>query len=195
MALEPEHANVTELLIGWSKGKDDALEELMPIVYDELHRLARHHMRRERPGHTLQTTAVVNEAYMRLINQTRVDWRNRAHFFGVAAQMMRRILVDHARKRQAGKRGAGEAVFVFDESIDLPETDANLVALDDALRGLEKLDPRQSRIVELKYFVGMTIEETAEVMKISPPTVKRDWQTAKLWLRRELRRGSNDSQG
>ena len=186
---EPK-ANVTELLLNWSRGKEDALQELIPIVYAELRRLAGHHMRRERPGHTLQTTGLVHEAYVRLIRQNRVDWQNRAHFFGVAAQMMRRILVDHARKRQAGKRGAGEAVFVFDESIDLPETDVNLVALDDALQGLEALDPRQGRIVELKYFVGMTIEEIAEVMKISPPTVKREWKTAKLWLRRELRRGS-----
>jgi RNA polymerase sigma factor (TIGR02999 family) len=161
----------------------------MPLVYSELRRLASAYMRRERKPHTLQATALVNEAYMRLVDQDRVDWKGRAHFFGIAAQSMRRILLDHARKRGAEKRGSGEVGLSFDDSIQVTdERPVSLEALDDALKSLEALDRRQHGIVELKYFAGLSIEEIAEVLKISPATVKREWATAKLWLARELGR-------
>jgi RNA polymerase sigma factor (TIGR02999 family) len=185
MTSSPEQ--VTQWLIAWSSGDQTALDKLMPLVYDELHRLAHHYMSRERPGHTLQTTALVNEAYLRLIDQKSVSWQNRAHFFAVAAQVMRQILVDYARRRQVLKRG-GQAVKVsLDEAaIVSQERGADLVALDDALTSLAAIDPRKSQIVELRFFGGLSVEETAEVLKVSPRTVMRQWSLAQAWLYREL---------
>lgn len=181
------NADVTRLLVDWANGSEEALARLMPLVHRELLRLARRQMRRERPNHTLQPTALVNEAYLRLVDQRRAQWESRSHFYSVAANVMRRILVDHARKRRADKRGGGADELSFDESIgSLPEPPVSLLELDDALRTLESLDPRQSRIVELKYFAGLNIEEIAELMNVSPRTVVRDWRTAKAWLGREL---------
>jgi len=161
----------------------------MPLVYNELRRLADHYLRQERQDHTLQPTALVHEAYLKLIDQTRVDWQNRAHFFGVAAQVMRRILVDHARRHRASKRGGFQQKLTLDEAIDYSQSrDVDLVALDDALNALARLDARQSRIVELRFFGGLTIEETAEALDIAPATVKVDWSMAKAWLRREISR-------
>lgn len=175
---------LTELLIKWSKGDKAALDELMPVVHSELRRLARRYMARERPGHTLQTTALINEAYMRLVDLQGVEWQDRAHFFAVAAQIMRHILVDHARKYQSDKRGAGLQKVPLDEvDIANQERAAELVTLDDALNELAALDPRQSQIVELRFFGGLTVEETAEVTGIAPITVMREWRTAKAWLR------------
>lgn len=175
---------VTELLIKWSKGDKAALDELMPVIHSELRRLARRYMARERPGHTLQTTALINEAYLRLVDQQGVEWQDRAHFFAVAAQVMRHILVDHARKYQSEKRGAGAQKVPLDEVIVAnQERAAELVTLDQALNDLATIDPRQSQIVELRFFGGLTVEETAEVMKIAPITVMREWRTAKAWLR------------
>jgi RNA polymerase sigma factor (TIGR02999 family) len=180
---------ITRLLADWSNGDREALEKLTPLVYDELRRLAGRHLRHERPGHTLQSTALVHEAYMKLVGQTSVRWQNRAHFFGIAAQMIRRILVDYARGRRAGKRGSGAEKLSLDEAIALPGgPDLDLIALDDALDGLAKMDPRQSRLVELRFFAGLTLEETAEVMQMSIATAKRDWVSAKAWLSREIRR-------
>ena len=179
---------VTQLLCMWSGGDGAALESLMEAVYAELRRLAHSYLRRERPGHTLQSTALVHEAYLRLIDQKNVTWQNRAHFFGIAASMMRRILVDHARSRQASKRGKGVSLLVLDEAIaGSGPRDLNLVALDRALDSLAEIDPQQSRIVELRFFAGLSIEDTAEVLKISPATVKREWAMAKAWLYREMR--------
>jgi len=179
--------NVTQLLVHWGNGDKQALDRLMPLVYDELHRIASRYLRRERQGHTLQTTALINEAYLRIIDQNRVNWQNRAHFFGVAAQMMRRILVDHARSHLYVKRGGGAQKLTLDEAIATPqERDLDLVALDDALTALTEIDPQQSRIIELRFFGGLTIEETAEVLSISPATVKRDWNMAKAWLYGEI---------
>jgi RNA polymerase sigma factor (TIGR02999 family) len=181
---------VTQLLVDWSHGDKQALNELMPLVYDELRRLARAYLRRERPDHTLQGTAVVHEAFLRLIDQNRIQWQNRAHFFGVAAQMIRRILVDHARGQLAAKRGGMVGKLSLDEAIAIPGArDIDLVKLDDAMTGLARLDPQQSRIVELRFFGGLTIEETAEVLKVSPATVKRDWVIAKAWLHQYLTGG------
>jgi RNA polymerase sigma factor (TIGR02999 family) len=183
--------DVTRLLVDWSNGSKQALEDLMPLVYDELRRLAGRYLRHERPGHTLQSTALVHEAFLRLVDQKSVRWQNRAHFFGVAAQMIRRILVDHARSHQTAKRGADAPKLSLDEALATPEQrDMDLVALDDALNGLAKIDPQQSRIVELRFFGGLSIEETAEVLGISPATVKRDWVIAKSWLYRDLARGA-----
>jgi RNA polymerase sigma factor (TIGR02999 family) len=179
--------DVTQLLVDWGKGDKQALDGLMPLVYDELHRIASRYLRRERPGHTLQTTALINEAYMRLVDQNRVSWQSRAHFFGVAAQMMRRILVDHARSHLYAKRGGGAQKLTLDEAIATPqERDLDLVALDDALTTLAEVDPQQGRIIELRFFGGLTIDETAEVLSISPATVKRDWNMAKAWLYGEI---------
>lgn len=159
----------------------------MPMVYGELHRLARRYLRRERSDHTLQSTALVHEAYLRLVDQKGVQWQNRAHFFAVAAQMIRRILVDHARTHNAEKRGGGACKLALDEAIAVPQRrDLNLVALDEAIDGLAAIDPQQGRIVELRFFGGLSIEETAEVLSISPATVKRDWAVAKAWLYRDL---------
>ena len=183
--------DVTGLLVNWSNGDQQALEELMPLVYGELRRLAKAYLRRERSDHTLQSTALVNEAFLRLVNQRNVQWKNRAHFFGIAAQLIRRILVDHARAHQADKRGAGAFKLSLDEAIGVPEKqDLDLVALDDALQKLSELDPQQGRIVELRFFAGLSIEETGEVLGVSPATVKREWSTARAWLYRELSRAS-----
>lgn len=180
---------VTRLLRDWSKGDQSALEQLTPLVYGELRRLAGRYLRKERPDHTLQSTALVHEAFIRLVDQRDVKWQNRAHFFGVAAQMIRRILVDHARGRQASKRGSGIPKLSLDEALATPERkDLDLIALDDALNSLSKIDPQQARIVELRFFTGLTVEETAEVLGISPATVKRDWVTAKAWLYRDISR-------
>ena len=167
-----------------------ALDDLMPVVYDELHRLAQHYLSRERAGHTLQTTALVHEAYLRLVDQKSVNWQNRAQFFGIAAQMMRRILINHARERNAQKRHGYATKISLDDAVGLFEKrELDLVALDEALNELAALDPQQTQIVELRFFGGLTIEEVAEVVGISPATTKRDWDSAKLWLRRQLGNG------
>jgi RNA polymerase sigma factor (TIGR02999 family) len=177
------------MLLDWRDGDQDALARLMPLVYDELRRLAASYLRRERPGHTLQPTALVHEAYLRLVDQTHANWRNRAQFFGVAAQLMRRILIDHARGQQSAKRGSGEARLSLDEALEVAqEKEPDLIALDDALRALAAFDPRQSRIVELRYFGGLSIEETAEVLGLAPITIRREWEIAKAWLYRQLNR-------
>ncbi len=182
---------VTKLLVDWSNGDTAALDRLMPLVYDELRRLAHHYMSRERPGHTLQTTALVNEAYLRLVNQKNVHWENRAQFFGLAAKLMRHNLTDHARSLAYAKRGGGARKVSLDEAAILSSEQAgDLVALDDALEKLSKEFPRKCRIVELRYFGGMTVEEAAEVLQVSPVTVMRDWNVAKAWLHRELNHGS-----
>jgi RNA polymerase sigma factor (TIGR02999 family) len=179
---------VSKLLLNWGQGDQAAREALIPLVYDELRRLARRHLRRERPGHTLQSAALVNEAYLRLIRQDQPQWQNRAHFFGVAAQLMRHILVDHARNRLAGKRGAGAPRLSLDSQIALPrQREVDLVALDDALNQLAALDEQQSRVVELRFFGGLSIEETAVALDVSPATVKREWATARAWLQREMK--------
>lgn len=179
--------DVTGLLRQWTEGDQDALQKLMPIVYEELRRLAGHYLRLERPNHTLQPTALVNEAFLRLVGQKEVVWQNRAHFFGIAAQMMRRILVDHARRRAAAKRDAGLRVELTQPGAEEAfDREPELLALDEALTQLEALDPRQARIVELRFFGGLTVEETAEVTGVSARTVKREWRTARAWLRREL---------
>ena len=165
----------------------ESLDKLMPVVYDELRRQAARYLRREQPGHTLQTTALIHEAYVRLVDQRNVQWQNRAHFFGIAAQMMRRILVDHARGKRRAKRGGSDVkVSLADATIPVEERDLDVIALDEALTRLAEIDEQQSRVVELRFFSGLTVEETAEVMGISPATVKRDWSMAKAWLHREL---------
>jgi RNA polymerase sigma factor (TIGR02999 family) len=186
----PASADVTSLLVAWSEGDDAALALLVPKVYAELHRLAHHHMRAEGSGRTLQTTALVNEAYLRLVDTRRVRWQSRAHFLGVAAQAMRRILVDAARARGARKRGGPGPRLCLDESL-LPasERGASLVALDDALAALAGFDPRKSQVVELRYFAGLSVAETAAVLRVSAETVQRDWRVAKAWLLRELTGG------
>ena len=181
--------DVTQLLLAWNRGDQSALEKLIPLVHDELHRLARRYMRRERAGHTLQTTALVNEAYLRLIDADNVHWQNRAHFFAISAQLMRRILVDFARSRNYAKRGGAAHRVSLDEARDLAgERGSDLVALDDALSGLARVDERKSRVVELRFFGGMSVEETAEVLQVSPETIMRDWKFAKVWLLREMER-------
>jgi RNA polymerase sigma factor (TIGR02999 family) len=181
--------DVTQLLQDWRGGDDEALNKLMPMVYDELRRIASAYLRRERQGHTLQTAALVNEVYLRLVDQTHADWKNRAQFFGVAAQLMRRILVDHAREHKAAKRGSGETRLALDEAINVAgKQDVDVIALDDALQELARFDPRQSRIVELRYFGGLEIDETAEALDISPATVKREWISARAWLFNQLNR-------
>lgn len=178
---------VTRLLLDWSNGNQQALEELLPLIYDELRRLAHNFLYRERPGHTLQTTALVHEAYLKLIDQRDARWQNRAHFFAIAAQAMRRILIDSARKHVAVKRGSGGEKLSLDEVAILSlEPDVNLLALDEALKSLAEIDPQQSKIIELRYFGGLTIEETAEVMKLSPATIKREWAMARAWLHQSL---------
>ena len=178
---------VTKLLKAWSDGDQSALDKLMPLVYEELHRLAHQHMRREKPGHMLQTSALLNEAYVRLVDQSRVHWENRGHFFGIAARLMRQILVDEARRQSFAKRGGGMIQVPLDEATTTTQQQSvNVVALDDAMKSLEKIDERKSRIVELRFFGGMSIEETAEVLKVSPGTVMRDWTFARAWLRKEM---------
>lgn len=179
--------NVTQLLVDWRNGNQDALNELMPLVYDELRGLAKRYMNRERVSHTLQTNALVNEAYLRLINQQNVDWQNRAHFFAIAAQVMRHLLVDHARSKQYAKRGGGAQQITLDEgSATAPEQSIELLALNEALDRLAAVDERKSKIVELRYFGGLSSEETAEVLGVSEITIKREWLKAKAWLFREL---------
>lgn len=179
--------NVTELLINWGEGDKQALDQLLPIVYGELRRQAGRYLRKERVGHTLQTTALIHEAYIRLIDQRRVKWQNRSHFFGIAAQLMRRILVDHARTKQRLKRGGSDLrVSLAEATVTAKSKDLDVVALDEALEKLAVLDQQQARIVELRFFSGLTVEETAEVMSLSPATIKRDWSMAKAWLHREL---------
>lgn len=180
--------DVTQLLIQWSNGNKDALEELLPLVYRELQKIAHRYLGRERSSNTLQTTALVHEAFLKLIDQNRVQWQNRAHFFGVAAQAMRRILVDHARQRLADKRGSGAEKISIDEGlIDISDAKAsNLIELDAALKKLGELDPQKSRLVELRYFGGLSIEETAEVLGVSVATVNRQWRLAKAWLFKEI---------
>lgn len=187
MVTPPSKTHITELLVAWSSGDQDALERLMPLVYDELHRQAARFLSRERANHTLQPTALVNEVYLRLVDQSVTKWQNRAQFFGIAAQMMRRIMVSHARARHATKRGGGEARLTLDEEVAIsPQRDVNLLALDDALTKLEVIDPEKTRMVELRFFSGLSVEETAEVMGVSPRTVDRHWQTAKAWLYKEI---------
>ena len=184
---------VTQLLLDWGNGDKAALDKLVPVVYQELRRLAAYYMRRERPGHTLQTSALVNEAYMRLVDYSQMRWQSRAHFFAVAAQAMRRILVEHARKRHFAKRGGGAVKVSFDEAAIVSQEQASdLVALDDALTSLEAMDQRKARIVELRYIGGLNIEETAEVLAISPATVQREWRAAKAWLYRAIKEGARD---
>ena len=179
--------DISALLRAWSGGDQSALERLTPIVYDQLHSLARRYLKRERPGHSLQATALVNEAYMRLVDQERMQWQNRAQFFAVSAQLMRRILVDHARRHNL-KRGGGVLHVSLEEAamVGGDQGGGDLVALDDALNALARLDPRKVQVVEMRFFGGLSVEETAEVLKVSPVTVMRDWSTARAWLYREL---------
>jgi RNA polymerase sigma factor (TIGR02999 family) len=184
--------DVSILLRAWSEGDQSALDKLTPIVYGELRRLAQHYMSRERTGHTLQATALVNEAYLRLVDYKRMRWESRAHFFAVSAQLMRRILVDHARRHNL-KRGAGAEHVALDETAVVgADQGGSLVALDDAMQTLANIDLRKARVVELRYFGGLSVEETAEVLKVSTVTVKRDWRTARAWLYREMRAGARD---
>ena len=189
----PTPQGVTELLKAWSNGEQAALEKLMPLVYHELHRLAHRYMGRERDGHTLQSTALVHEAYERLIDLQAVNWQNRAHFFGVSAQLMRRILVDYARARRYTKRGGEWRQVPLNEAIAVfPDRGTDIVALDDALEALAAIDARKSRVVELRFFGGLSIVETAEVLKVSQETVLRDWRLAKVWLLRQLSKRDED---
>jgi RNA polymerase sigma factor (TIGR02999 family) len=184
---EADAQNVTQKLVQWGKGDRGSLNELALLVHDELRRIAHKHMRNERPGHTLQTTALLNEAYLRLINQAQVNWRDRAHFFGIAAHIMRQILVDYARRAGREKRGGDVCILPLDEALAIPaRKSAELVALDEALDRLAIKDPRKARVVELRYFGGLSVEETAEVLQVHPNTVVRDWTLVRAWLRREL---------
>jgi RNA polymerase sigma factor (TIGR02999 family) len=180
-------SRVTELLQGWRAGDSRALDALLPLVYDELRRLAHHHLRNERSDHTLQSTALVHEAYLRLVGQDFPAWKSRAHFFAIAAQLMRQILVDYARRRRASKRGSGVCMLTLDDAVALPQgKKIDIVAIDDALSALAEIDPRQSRVVELRFFAGLSLEETSEVMGIATATVQRDWTAARAWLYREI---------
>lgn len=186
---KPSPEEITGLLLDWGNGDKAALDRLIPLVYQELRRLAHRQMRRERPGDTLQTTALVNEAYLRLVDYERIRPRDRAHFFAIAAQAMRRILIERARSRRSAKRGSGAQQISLDEAADVSsERATDLVALDEALTNLAAIDPRKGQVVELRYFGGLTTEETAEVLGVSTPTVERDWRTAKIWLHREISR-------
>src|ERR1043166_4937553 len=192
--ISPPREHVTQMLVDWSGGDQEAPARLMPLVYDELRGLARHYLQRERPDHTLQATGLLHEAYLRLVDQSTATWQSRAHFFGVAAQVMRRILVDYARSHRAGKRGGGWDKLEFDDALaPAAERSVDLVALDDALKDLLALDPRQSQIVELRFFGGLTNEEIGEVLDVSPRTVKREWRIAKAWLRRAIMTGEEDA--
>jgi RNA polymerase sigma factor (TIGR02999 family) len=177
---------VTELLLAWGGGDESAFDQLVPLIHAELHRLARRHMRGERKHHTLQTTALVNEAFLRLINLKRVRWQDRAHFFALSARLMRRVLVDHARSRQFLKRGGGAATTPFDDASLSVERSVDFVALDDALEALATIDPRKAKVVEMRFFAGFSVQETAAALHVSPETVMRDWGVAKAWLHREL---------
>jgi len=184
--------DISALLRAWSDGDQSALARLTPIVYDELHRLARHYMKGERPGHSLQTTPLVNEAYMRLVDYERMQWQDRAHFFAVSAQLMRRILVEHARRHNLKRGGGAPHVSLEETAIVGGDQDADIVELDDAMNALARIDPRKVQVVEMRFFGGLSVEETAEVLKISPGTVKRDWRAARAWLYRELTGGTTD---
>jgi RNA polymerase sigma-70 factor (ECF subfamily) len=188
--MQPPSEQITQLLQSWSQGEQGAIDKLVPLVYDELHRLAQRYMADERPSHTLQTTALVNEVYVRLVDSEHATWEGRAHFFGVCAQVMRRILVDWARSRQALKRGGDVRALDLDEALAAAkQPGADLVGIDDALKALAAVDPRKGQVVELRFFGGLTVKETAQVLKVSPETVQRDWKLAKSWLRRELSEG------
>src|ERR1700674_4095118 len=182
----PAREQISQLLEAWAGKDPEARDALVPIVYGELHRLAHHYMRNERPGHTLQTTALVNEAYLRLVDVDRMQWRDRAHFFAIAATMMRRILLDPARAHARDKRGGGVVMTSLDDGVVAPSLDVDVIALDDALERLGRIDERQARLVELRYFAGLTIEEAAEALGVSGGTLQRDWAIAKAWLYREL---------
>jgi|ERR1700679_370115 RNA polymerase sigma-70 factor, ECF subfamily len=184
--------DVSTLLRAWSDGDQNALDQLTPIVYDELRRLAGHYLRGERTGHSLQATALVNEAYLRLVDYKRMRWENRAHFFAVSAQLMRRILVDHARRHNLKRGGGIQHIALEDTAVLDGDRDENLVLLDDALQALTRIDPRKAQVVELRFFGGLSVEETAEVLKVSPVTVMRDWSTARTWLYREMGGGAGD---
>lgn len=187
--MSPPH-EITGLLIDWNNGSLEALEKLMPMVERELRRIAANHMRRESPGHTLQTTALVNEAYLKLVDQRDVHWQNRAHFFALASQLMRRILLDHARSQRRAKRGGGAVPVDLDEvAVIAPEKSEELIALDEALEALAEFDPQKSKIVEMRFFGGLTVNEVAAVLGIAPVTVMLHWRLAKAWLRREMRAG------
>jgi RNA polymerase sigma factor (TIGR02999 family) len=188
---EAAAGDISGILRAWSDGDQSALDRLTPIVYDELHRLARRYMRHERPGHSLQTSALVNEAYLRLVDYERMEWQNRAHFFAVSAQVMRRILVDHARRRNL-KRGGGVEHVALEEAAVVGGEGPDLVALDDAMNTLARIDPRKVQVVEMRFFGGLSVEETAEVLKAPTITVKRDWRAARAWLYRELAGGTTD---
>lgn len=193
MATSTSPQAVTQLLVAWSQGDKAALDQLTPLVYDELKRLAHRYMRRENPGHSLQTTALVNEAYLRLTEGKPVNWQDRAHFFAVSANVMRRILIDMANSRNAQKHGGGAHHVALEEALVIAqERDSDLIALDDALKLLAEFDPRKSKVVELRYFGGLSVEETAAVLNVSPDTVMRDWKMAKTWLLKELSRGSTE---
>jgi RNA polymerase sigma-70 factor, ECF subfamily len=188
----PSSSEVTQLLVAWNNGDQSALDKLIPLVQAELHRLARRYLGGERPGHLLQTTALVNEAYLRLIDWKNVEWQNRAHFFGVSAQLMRRILVDFARSRPRAAAGKAQQVSLDEAMVISDERDTDLIALDDALTALAAFDPRKCQVVELRFFGGLSVEETAEVLKVAPITVMREWNKAKAWLYRELSRVQSD---
>jgi RNA polymerase sigma factor (TIGR02999 family) len=188
-------SDITKLLQAWNAGDQSALERLLPLVYRELRRVANNHLRREARGHTLQPTALVNEVYMRLVHINRMTWQDRAHFFAMCSRLMRQILVDAARARQVAKRGGGAVRVILDEKRFPAVASTDAVALDDALKALEKVHPRQSRVVELRFFAGLGVEETAAVLDVSTDTVSRDWKFAKAWLRRELRDGSSTTSG
>ena len=186
--MDNPRVEVTRLLQQWSVGRQDALEELLPAIYDELRRLATAYLRRERPDHTLQATALVHEAFLKLVDQRSVQWQNRAHFFGIAAQAMRRILVDHARAHVASKRGSGERPLSLDEAVVVgPGIDVDVLALDEALEGLHRMDPRLARVVECRFFAGLSEAETSEALGVSKRTVARDWRMARTWLHEALR--------
>ena len=187
---DPAPTGVTELLVNWNNGDKAALDEMLPLVYQELRRIAVNRLRHEAPNHTLQPTALVNEAYLRLIDQKNVNWQNRAQFFGLAAEMMRRILVNHAHHRQAAKRGGGALRVSLEVAVNsFEQKDVNLVALDEALKNLATIDPRQCKIVEMKFFGGLTVAEIAEVLQLSSDTIERDWKMARAWLRLEISNG------
>ena len=188
----PSSGEVSKLLRAWTDGDRGALDRLTPIVYDELHRLAQRYMKRERPGHSLQTTALVNEAYMRLVDYKRMQWQNRAHFFAVSAQLMRRILVEHARRHNLKRGGGVQHVSLEEAAVVGGDEDVDLLALDDAMNGLARIDPRKVQVVEMRFFGGLSVEETAEVLRVSTVTVKRDWRAARAWLYRKLTGGTTD---
>jgi len=186
----PSSNDVTRLLVDWGNGNQAALDELIPLVYAELHRLAGRYMWREGRGHTLQTSALINEAYLRLVDQKKMQWQNRAHFFGVAARLMRQILVDHARSRSRAKRGGGAQMVSLAEQSVIAKEIEDVIALDDALKNLSEMDPRKSQIVEMKFFGGLTTEEVAEVLNVTTRTVEREWRKAKAWLNRAISKGA-----